>query len=74
LAPKYSSSSATASVLVLVEQSADALVDHGKPLLGRHPGRRLDAAAVERHEAAAAARHHAVPGVRQARVDAEDSH
>src|SRR6476620_9171105 len=59
---------------MLVEQRADALVDHGKAPLRSHDGWRLDAAAVERHEAPAAARHHAIPGVGEAGVDAEHAH
>jgi hypothetical protein len=46
----------------------------GEPPLEGHARTRVDHAAVERHEPGALSEHDAIPGVRRARVYAEDDH
>jgi hypothetical protein len=60
--------------LVLADQIAHARVDLGEPALERHAGARVDHATVQRGEPPTMRDHNAVPGIRRARVYAEDDH
>jgi hypothetical protein len=59
---------------VLADQVAHARVYLGEPPLEGHARARVDHAAVERREPAAVRKHDPIPGVRRARVYAEDDH